>query len=237
MYAARARRRRALGVRARPLVITCGLVRVACYRLRMRTGTLTLVCALAITTIPLAGAFIASDARASVSLAITWDGLLRDSIAAAIVTSVDSRSVWEDGRIYTYTRVRVDLPVAGDLGAGAERWVRTMGGVVGRVGQLVEGEAVLAPGEPSLLFVRPGPVASLEVTGRGQGQFPVVPADGNVAAHVVRSHAVGMLVMPPSVGTVGAPAPPRLAADVLHGRLVDEVEHAVVADWSRAHAR
>src|SRR5579872_6119804 len=97
-------------------------------------------------------ALAASDARASVSIQVTWDSLLRESTAAAVVTPTDAQSVWENGRIYTYTHVHVDRAVAGELATGSDAWVRTMGGIVGKIGQRVEGEAVLAPGHASLLF-------------------------------------------------------------------------------------
>jgi len=174
------------------------------------------------------------EARASVSIAITWDGLLRESTASAVVTPIETQSVWENGRIYTYTRTRVDRPVAAGLSAGAEVWVRTMGGIVGKLGQMVEGEAVLVPGQPSLLFVHAGgPSGVVEVTGRGQGQFPVV-AEAEGAPRIVRNRAVGAL-MSPQVRVSSAET--RLAADVLHGRYVDEVAGEIARDWSRTHAR
>jgi hypothetical protein len=182
-------------------------------------------------------ALAASDAGASVSIQVTWDGLLRESTAAAIVTPTDSRSVWENGRIYTYTQVHVDRAVAGDLTTGDAAWVRTMGGVVGKIGQRVEGEAVLAPGHASLLFLHTGgtaPAGIYQVTARGQGQFPVVKAEDPAAApHLVKSNAAGVLVAPQTVGPVPAPV---FAADIVHGRLVDDVAADVVAAWGRAHA-
>jgi hypothetical protein len=177
---------------------------------------------------------IATSAPASVSIAATFDGLLHDSTAAAMVTAAESRPVWEDGRIYTYTHVHVDRAVAGELGTGVDAWVRTMGGVVGKVGQIVEGEAAFAPGEASLLFLRPGPVGAYVVTARGQGQFPVTRGDGQQPARIVRSHAVGMLVAP-RVSTTASPA--RLAAEVLHDRPVDDVAQEIAAAWGAAHAR
>jgi hypothetical protein len=187
---------------------------------------------------------VVGGARASVSIAVSWDSLLRESTAAAVVTPVESRSVWENGRIYTYTRVRVDRGVAGTLAGGGEAWVRTMGGVVGKIGQLVDGEAVLAPGHSALLFLHPGPVGAFEVTARGQGQFPVVVDDPKnpAAAHIVRGTSVGALVMPRAPAAQGtsasAPAPtPRLAADVLHGRSVDEVARDIADAWTLTHAK
>ncbi|MDP9001502.1 MAG: hypothetical protein M3O46_15480 [Myxococcota bacterium] len=195
--------------------------------------TLTRAVTLLLAAVCLAAAALAGNAQASVSIAITWDGLIRQSTASAVVTPIEANAVWENGRIYTYTRVRVDRTVAGDLPAGSDAWVRTMGGVVGKIGQIVEGEAVLTPGETSLLFVRAAPIGTLEVTARGQGQFPVLASSANSPPRVVRSHAVGALVPPQLI----ASSPRlRLAADVLHGRTVDEVAVAIVADWEPMHA-
>jgi hypothetical protein len=182
-------------------------------------------------------ALATSDAGPSVSIQVTWDGLLRESMAAAIVTPRDAESVWENGRIYTYTHVHVDRAIAGELTTGADVWVRTMGGAVGKIGQRVEGEAVLAPGHASLLFLHSGgnaPDGIFQVTARGQGQFPVVPATDTAAPPVlVGSTGVGALVPPHTVGPVPAPV---FAADVVHGRPVKEVAADVAAAWVRMHA-
>jgi hypothetical protein len=175
-----------------------------------------------------------TDARASVSIAVTWDALLRESTAAAVVTPLEGRSIWEGDRIYTYTRVRVDRAMAGELTAGGEAWVRTMGGVVGKVGQLVEGEAVLARGQPSLLFVhgvKGRSAGAFDVTARGQGQFLVV-ADPKEPPHLVRSNSVGALLPPRSPQPLATP----LAADVVHGRAIDDVARDVATAWGRTHA-
>jgi hypothetical protein len=175
-----------------------------------------------------------ADAMASVSVAVSWDGLLALSTNAVVVTPTESLSVWEGGRIYTYTRVRVDRAVAGDLSAGSEAWVRTMGGIVGPIGQAVEGEAVLAPGLSCLLFLRPGPAGTFEVTARGQGQYAVVADDPSLPPRIARSHAVGMLVprRPPSPAL-----PQRLAVDVLHGKTVDDAAREVSSAWGPLHAK
>jgi hypothetical protein len=185
-------------------------------------------------TVALAASALASDtARASVSIQVTWDGLLRESTAAVVATSVEQRAVWENGRIYTYARLHVDRAIAGagELPSGAEAWVRTMGGVVGKVGQVVDGEAVLTPGQSGLLFLHPGPPGAYVVTARGQGQFPLVPdADPRAPPHLVRSHSAGAL-LPPRPAATSA-----FAADVVHGRVVDDVARDVVAAWDRTHA-
>jgi hypothetical protein len=186
--------------------------------------------------VAVAAAVVAVDARASVSIQITWDSLLRESTAAVVATPTETRSAWESGRIYTYVHLRVDRAMAGELATGADPWVRTMGGVVGKIGQLVDGEAVLAPGQASLLFLHPGPPGAYVVTARGQGQFPLVPdADPKAPPHLVRSNSAGALV-PPRGAQGPVPAAP-MAADVVHGRLVDDVARDVAAAWDRTHAR
>ncbi len=181
-----------------------------------------------------AAALGSTDAHASVSIAVSWEGLLHESTAAALITAEESRSVWENNRIYTYTRVHVDRAISGELATGSEPWVRTMGGVVGKIGQLVEGEPVFTIGESSLLFLHAGPVGAFEVTARAQGQFPLDATDPKLPARVVRSRAMGALL---PRATSAPAALPRLAADVLHGRLVDDAVQEIAAAWGRTHAR
>jgi hypothetical protein len=209
---------------------------------RIRPGVTFSVLA-TVTVVALLSLAAGRSAVASVSLSVTWDALLRGSSSAAVVTPIESRAVWEGGRICTYTHLHVQQAVAGDLAAGDEPWVRTLGGVVGKVGQVVDGEAVFAPGRASLVFLRPGPVGALDVTARGQGQFPVVSDTGTAVGptgpasavrRVVRSNATGSLLAP-RVTTSGPP--PALAAEVLHGRTVDDAIRTVTAAWTAAHAQ
>jgi hypothetical protein len=202
------------------------------------------------------------DAQASVSIAVGYDALVKDADAVGVVTPVESKTVWEEGRIVTYTRVKVDQGVAGDLGTGSEGWVRTLGGVVGKIGQLVDGEPVFTPNKSSLLFMRKWKTGGTwEVSARAQGQFPVVlvAAAGAVDAdktnavgqrRVMRSTAVGMLLPPKPASTATAgPAPVktdpngaadrvaqvRLAGEVLHDRPLDEVTRDIAASWKTLH--
>jgi hypothetical protein len=155
----------------------------------------------------------------------------------AVMTPFEQQMVWEDNRIYTYTHEHVDSTVAGVLKTGDEVWVRTMGGVVGPIGQVVDGEAVLTVGRPSLLFVHEGPAGALQVTARAQGQFAIV-LDAQNHQRVVRSSAVGALVAP-HPGTGGVPAgatPGPLATDVLHNHSLDDAARDIGAAWGRIHA-
>jgi hypothetical protein len=196
-----------------------------CFRMNWRAPLLALLLGLA--AVPVAS----HQAHASVSIAVTFDGLVRETSLAAVVTPIEQRAYWENGRIYTYTRVSVDRVVAGD--AVTEVWIRTMGGIVGKIGQAVDGEAVLIVGRPSLLFLHAGPPGAMEVTARGQGQFPVV-LDDKKATRVIRAGNVGALLAPKSKTTqIAAPA---LAADVIHGRLLDDVARDVSSAFKRLHA-
>jgi hypothetical protein len=199
--------------------------------------------------IPAAGAclFTTSEAHASVSVAVMFDALVKESSAVAIVTPVEQKSVWENGRIYTYTRVHADEGVAGDLTTGGEAWIRTMGGVVGHIGQSVDGEPVLTVGRPSLLFLHAGPPGALEVSARAQGQFPITVDDAK-QQHLIRSSAVGVLLPPKQAS--GQPASPSspplgptaqagalvLAHEVLHNRPLREGLRDVSVAWKRLHA-
>ena len=207
-----------------------------------------------------AGVLVPSDAQASVSIAVGFDALVKDAESVGVATPVEAKSVWEEGRIYTYTRVKIDQGVAGELGTGAEGWVRTMGGVVGKIGQLVDGEPVLTTGKPSLLFMRKFKQGGTwEVSARAQGQYPVVVDDNNAKLRkVIRSHAVGVLFPPKAEVVAGPPPPPstasgagvkaidptttgtevakvRLANEFLHDRPLDDVTRDIATAWKRLH--
>jgi hypothetical protein len=185
-----------------------------------------------------------TEAHASVSIAILFDELVERASAAGVVTPLEQHSVWEDGRIFTYTRVHVDAPLAGTV--PEEAWVRTLGGVVGKIGQSVDGEAVLTVGHPSLLFVQPvaAQPGTFEVTARAQGQFALAGratgASSLEGMRFVRAHGVGV-VMPPSPDRIARIQKMRagvvpLAADVLHDRPVAEATRDIQAAWRRLHA-
>jgi hypothetical protein len=183
-------------------------------------------------------------AHASIAITVLFDELVRDSSAAAVVTATEQRPVWENGRIITYTHVHTDRRVGGTL--EDEPWVRTMGGTVGTIGQLVDGEPVLTVGKQGLLFLRPVPeqgAGVYEVTARAQGQFPVVTDEKNVQTFRTSS-AVGGLVPTPSARVAqisqmragaGLPASAPMASDVLHKRSVEDGVHDVSAAWVRIH--
>jgi len=157
---------------------------------------------------------------------------VQSSTAVCVVTPVEQRAVWENGRIVTYTRARVDEPVAGDLAAGAETWIASLGGVVGSVGQTVDGEARLRVGAQALVFLRPdGADASVRiVTARAQGFYPAL-VDAQGVRRFAPSNSIGAVLAP-----VGAHAAEPLASEVLRSRTAEDAMRDVRGAWGRLHA-
>ncbi len=191
-----------------------------------------------------------SHADASVSVSVLFDDLVAESSTVDVVTPMEARSVWENGRIYTYTRVHVDNAIAGGAGSGADLWVQTLGGEIGDVGQMVEGEPNLVIGKPFLVFLKPvgGSTTSgtYWVTARAQGQFPVRSEGVGAAAslHVIKNGSVGALLAPrpdavsaaqrraPAIAIAAVPA-----GDALHERALDDATKEIRGAWARTHAR
>lgn len=119
---------------------------------------------------------VAFEADASLHLEVTLDHLTKISDLAIEGTPAEGTSLWEDTpgggrRIVTYTPVRVAQAAYG--APGAEVWVRTLGGQVGDIGQKVEGEAVLVPGERTVLFLKASPEGPTRVVEMAQGQYVI----------------------------------------------------------------
>jgi len=172
------------------------------------------------------------DARGSVALALSIDELARAASSVARVTPLGATTAWEDGRIVTSTRVRVEAVVAGGaVRVGEELTVKTRGGVVGDVGQSVEGEAQLASSAPSLLFLAPRADRTYTVAGRAQGQ-PRATLDGAGREAVrVLAHGAGGLVRRP------APRSALPLAIELDGAEAPSVVRVIARAWETTHAR
>jgi hypothetical protein len=166
-----------------------------------------------------------------VSIAVLFDELVQGASAVAAVTPVEQAAVWENGRIFTYTRVRIDDLVAGDL--RRDLWIRTMGGVVGPIGQMVEGEPSFATGQSSLVFLRELP-DRLEVVARAQGQFAIATAE-DTAPRLLAPSGLGAL-LPRSAHVEARGASFRFARDVLPGRTLRDASSEIRAAWAAAHA-
>ena len=205
----------------------------------MRAWLRPLLLVSALAALPL---FEAKPAEASVCIALTFDTLVHDSTSASLVTAVEKKSVWEGGRIVSYTRVHVDQKIAGDLNVGDETWVASLGGVVGTVGQIVDGEPQLHVGVPYLLFLRPdasGTSGTRIVTGRAQGEIhlkTITNAKGLPVLQAVKNPGAGELLPPKASTTTTTTVAPKLANDVVADRPVADVVKDVAAAWSKQHA-
>ena len=181
---------------------------------------------------------VAREANASVAIAVSLEDLARASSLVARVTPVERTSAWEDGRIVTTTRVRVDEVVAGVAPDARELRVRTLGGRVDKIGQIVEGEASFTASEPSIVFLtaasRPlaEPAPTFVVAGRAQGQL-LVKRDA-AGREIVRIGAVGELVerrLHPPLRDGGQ----RITA--LDGTPVSSLATTVKRAWEAGHAK
>jgi hypothetical protein len=164
----------------------------------------------------------ASIAEASLFREATLELLTQRSSLVIEGTPVEARTLWEETptsgrRIVTYTRVVPSRTVLGT--ASGDVWVRTLGGRVDKVGQIVEGEASLGLNRKALLFLRPGVAGVMSVTEMGQGHYLLQPDDKGV--HRLRSLFPAHLVQP-SPDVTGA-------RQVLEGKSIDDAAKAIVA--------
>jgi hypothetical protein len=120
-------------------------------------------------------------AGATLVRGLTLEALSKASDRIIVGTALDASSHWETTakrrRIVTDTRVRVDSPISGSA-ADAAVLVRTEGGRVGSIGELVFGEAELVLRMPCVLFLVAAPTVH-HVVGMAQGHFPVRAAAQN----------------------------------------------------------
>jgi len=159
--------------------------------------------------------------------------LVNASASVVCGTPAERVSVWEDSeggrgrRIVSYTRVHIDRVLDGK--AGADVWVRTLGGEVGDLGQHVDGEAVLVQGQAALMFLSARSDGTSSVVGMGQGHYPLETPAGQ-PMRVSAPRALGRLL-----GKIGSQATRVPASMDLPGRTVEEVAQ-VVASLRHSHA-
>jgi len=110
---------------------------------------------------------------------MTLDELVGFADEVVIATPLDRTSRWETlpsgKRIVTYTRLSIDETLLGTQ--KSEITVRTLGGSVDNLGQVVSGEARLIKDERALMFLSEiddgaGGTVTI-VTGMAQGHFPI----------------------------------------------------------------
>lgn len=126
-----------------------------------------------------AASFLTTRAGATIARAIPLEVLAQRSEHILVGTPLESTCRFEDiggkRRIVTDTRFAVEDPLAKSAPDASEVIVRTLGGVIGDLGELVHGEAELVLGERSVLFLRLRPDAIHQPTGMAQGHYPLYP--------------------------------------------------------------
>lgn len=117
-----------------------------------------------------------SAAQATTARAVSLTELVRRSTRIARATALDSFARSEEiggaRHIVTYSRMRIDDSIQGPSGE-AETLVRTLGGRVGDIGEIVHGEAELTLNETSLVFLMADSNGVELVTAMAQGHYPV----------------------------------------------------------------
>jgi hypothetical protein len=172
-------------------------------------------------------------ASASTFIELSVADLVARASLVVTGTPLESSSVWEssDGargkRIVTYTRVQIDRVFDGK--PPGEVWVRTLGGQVGDIGQHVDGEAVLVPARPALMFLAARADGTHAVVGMGQGHYPLeTRIDQPVRVSVPQG---GHLVEKLNPAQIDHPP----ARSVLPGCTLDEVAQ-LIGSARRLHA-
>ena len=142
--------------------------------------------------------WVTGAANAGVARPVALRDLVRESRWVVVGTSIEAVSRWEtvgkSERIVTYHRIRIDRALGSKAPSESEVWVRTLGGRVGSIGQIVHGEAMVTRGEGAVLFLAPAKDGILGVTAMSQGHFPLqLDARGvqRLAVSPRLSHLVG----------------------------------------------
>ncbi len=121
------------------------------------------------------GALLPRPALAGVARGVRLDELVQRSAHIFRGRPLEAYSEWarfgDERRIVTYTRVRVDEALVGD--GEPELLVRTLGGTVGNLGQIVHGEAQLLIDEDCVAFLMTMKDGMLGVTAMAQGHYPL----------------------------------------------------------------
>ncbi len=134
-------------------------------------------------------------ALASVARAMSVKDLTDNSRAVLLGEPVEAYGEWakigEARRIVTYTRVVLREAVVGN--PESEIMVQTLGGRVGKIGQVVHGEAALRLNEPSLLFLQDSNTGITRVTAMAQGHYRLL-SDARGVARLKLSPRLGTLL-------------------------------------------
>jgi hypothetical protein len=114
----------------------------------------------------------AMAAPATTLLEMSLDQLTEAAQLVARVRVLSSENRWENGEIWTFTRLEVSDALKG--AAPREVVVRLLGGEVGHLASIVEGVPRFRPGEEAYLFLESTRTPEMTVTGWAQGAYRIV---------------------------------------------------------------
>jgi len=131
--------------------------------------------------------------HATTARAVSLSDLVRRSTRIAHALPLEGNSRFEDigdtRHIVTYTRLRIEEAFYGSTGE-SEILVRTLGGHVGKLGEIVHGEAQLAVDEACVVFLQMNPDGIELVTEMAQGHYPLLSdASGSLRLQPSRNMA------------------------------------------------
>lgn len=119
---------------------------------------------------------VAKVATASTARAVSLQHLVERSSRIVRSTPLDSfarsETIGGTQHVVTYSRLRVEEALQGDS-AESEILVRTLGGTLGAVGEIVHGEAELALNQPCIVFLHDNADGVEVVTAMAQGHYPL----------------------------------------------------------------
>lgn len=118
--------------------------------------------------------------------------------------------------LVTDTRIEISRSLRGQVAVGQTLRVRTLGGRIGEIAQIVPGEARLDLGQSCLLFLRKNRSGLFRVAGMAQGQYPLW-RDAAGTLRLRASQNLDKVLDPAGSGAV----------HLLSGRTLSEVEGLV----------
>jgi len=125
--------------------------------------------------------FVASlvePASSTIALAVSLPELVAQSehVVLGIPRRVSCQyeTIGNARRIVSDIELEIEHGYRGTAGAGSTLVVRTLGGTVGKIAQVVPGEAPLTVGAPALLFLGRGQDGLLHVSSMAQGHYPLL---------------------------------------------------------------
>ena len=117
---------------------------------------------------------LAAPARAALAVPATVEDLARSSEAVVRGRVLGARAHWSSDRLRIFTTTEVEVASTWRGTAPARVQVVVPGGIVGDLGQRVDGMATFTAGEEVVLFLaRSGGVGPYRVAGSAQGKFTV----------------------------------------------------------------